>query len=244
MAITNLALIDLTCSPSGTVPGSVTITAIDGWGGFEYELEDPSGTLIGGPQSSNSFTGLTDTSGNYTVTVRDAGGCEITQTFNLSPTVSPVLNVTANSLCYDSTTGLTLTANVTSGGVAPFQYRVNGGVYQSSNVFTGLGPGSHTAEVIDSKNCTATASIDVFPTLIASASLVKDLDCTVTPDAEININITGGNPTFNYEVIRDGSIVQTSTLVPSIPFSFFTTTAGTYEFIITDTRVVRLPPTI
>ena len=234
LAITNLALIDLTCSPSGTVPGSVTITAIDGWGGFEYELEDPSGSLIGGPQSSNSFTGLIDTSGNYTVTVRDAGGCEITQTFNLSPTVSPVLNVAANSLCYDNTTGLTLTANVTSGGVAPFQYRVNGGVYQSSNIFTGLAPGNHTVEVIDSKNCTGTASIDVFPTLTASASLVKDLDCTATPDAEISINITGGNPTFNYEVLRDGSIVQASSLVPSIPFSFFTTTAGTYEFVITD----------
>lgn len=235
LVISNLDVTDITCSATGTNPGSVVITAADGWGGYEYELEDPIGGVTG-PQPTNSFSGLTDTSGNYTVTVRDAGGCEATQTFALTPAIAPVLDVTANSLCYDSTNGLTLIANVTSGGEAPFQYRLNGSAYQSNTDFTGLGPGSYTVEVIDSKNCTATASIDVFPTLTASASLVKDLDCSATPGAEISVNITGGNPTFDYEVFRDGSSVQASTAVPTIPFSYFTTTAGTYEFVITDSE--------
>ncbi len=233
LVIADLDVTDISCSATGTNPGSVVITATGGWGGYEYELEDPAGGTVG-PQPTNSFTGLTDTSGNYTVTVRDAGGCEITQTFALTPTVAPALEVTANNLCYDSTTGLVLTANVTSGGEAPFQYRLNGGVYQTSPDFTGLGPGSYTVEVIDSRNCTGTTNIDVFPTLSASASLIKDLDCSPNPDAEIGINIIGGNPTFTYEVFRDGGSVQASTAVPSIPFSYFTTTAGTYEFIITD----------
>ncbi|MFS4455345.1 T9SS type B sorting domain-containing protein [Maribacter sp. 2304DJ31-5] len=235
LVISNLDVTDLTCSISGTEPGSVTITAVDGWGGYEYELEDPTGTRTG-PQGSNSFTGLTDTSGNYIVTVRDAGGCEVTGTFNLTPTVAPVLGVTANSLCYDSATGLILTANVTSGGVAPFQYRVNGGVYQSGTSFTGLGPGSYTVEVIDGRNCTATASIDVFPSLTASANLIKDLDCSGTPDAEIEISIADGNPNYTYEVFLDGVSFQASTAVPGVPFSYFTTTAGTYTFTITDSE--------
>ncbi|WP_149273694.1 T9SS type B sorting domain-containing protein [Pareuzebyella sediminis] len=235
LVISNLDVTDITCSATGTNPGSVVITASDGWGGFEYELEDPSGAVTG-PQPTNSFTGLTDTSGNYIVTVRDAGGCEVTQTFALTPLVSPNLDVSANSLCYDSTTGLTLTANVVSGGVAPFQYRLNGGSYQSNTSFTGLGPGSYTVEVIDGKNCTGSASIDVFPTLAASASLIKDLDCSATPDAEINVTITGGNPSFTYEVFRDGSSIQAAVAAPSNPFSYFTTTAGTYEFVITDSE--------
>ncbi len=236
LIISDLDVTDLSCSTSGTVPGSVVITASDGWGSYEYELRDPSGTLVGGPQSTTSFTGLTDTSGNYEVTVRDAGGCVITDTFSLTSTVAPTLEVSANSLCYDSTTGLTLTANVTAGGVGPFQYRLNGGAYQTNATFTGLGPGSYALEVIDSKNCMGTASIDVFPTLTASAALVKDLDCTATPDAEISINIAGGNPTFSYEVFLNGASFQASTPVPSIPFSYFTDTAGTYEFVITDTE--------
>lgn len=235
LAVT-IAVTDISCSTTGTNPGSVRVTATGGWGSYEYELEDPVGGSVG-PQASNLFAGLTDTSGAYTVTVRDAGGCEVQQTFTLSPTVLPVLDVSANSLCYDSTNGLTLTASVISGGLAPFQYRLSpSGAFQSDPVFTGLGPGSYTIEVIDSKNCTRTDTIVVFPTLTAAAALVKDLDCSVTTDAEISISIAGGNPTFTYEVIRDGSLIQASTTVPSIPFSYFTATPGTYEFIITDSE--------
>ena len=230
-----LEITDLGCSATGTNPGSVTVTATGGWGGYEYELEGPAGVLVG-PQPTRSFTGLTNTSGDYTMTVTDAGGCAVTQTFTLTPIVVPVLEVTANSLCYDSTNGLTLTANVSSGGVAPFQYRLAGGAYQSNPVFSGLLPGSYTVEVIDSNNCTASDSIEVFPTLSASAYLVKDTDCSAIPDAEISITIAGGNPTFTYEVIRNGSLVQASTTVPSIPFSYFTAISGTYEFIITDSE--------
>ncbi len=235
LLISGLDVTDLTCSTSGTVPGSVVITAADGWGGYQYELEDPSG-VVTGPQSTNSFTGLSDTSGSYSVTVRDAGGCEVSRTFNLNPTVAPVLEVTANSFCYDSTTGLILTANVTSGGEAPFQYRLNGGPFQSGTDFTGLGPGSYTVEVIDGRNCTATTSIDIFPTMTASASLLKDLDCTASPDAQIEITITGGNPTFSYEVFLNGTSFQATTPVPSIPFTYTTTTSGTYQFLVTDAR--------
>ncbi len=235
LTISDLNVVDLSCSTLGTVPGSVTISATGGWGSYEYELLDPVGGLLG-PQNTNSFAGLTDTSGNYTVTVRDAGGCEITSTFSLSATVSPILQVVANSLCYTSTNGLTLTANVISGGVAPFQYRLNGGAYQSNTQFTGLTPGTYTVDVIDSKNCTGTASITVFPTLTASASLVKDLDCSASPDAEISISISDGNPTFNYEVFRNGTSFQASMAVPSIPFSYNTSTPGIYEFVITDTE--------
>ncbi|SKB44759.1 gliding motility-associated C-terminal domain-containing protein [Maribacter arcticus] len=233
LIISDLDSTDLSCSPSGTVPGAVTVTATGGWGGFEYVLESPTGAITG-PQGNNSFTGLTDT-GNYSINVIDAGGCEITQTFSLTPAEAPVLEVTANNICYDSTTGLVLTANVTSGGSVPFQYRLNGGDYQSNTSFTGLGPGSHTVEVIDSKNCTSAASIEVFPTLIASSSLIKGLDCTSgSPDAEIEISIAGGSTNYTYEVFLDGNLVQASTIVPSIPFSYVTPTAGIYTFSITD----------
>ncbi len=227
--ISGLEVIEVSCSSSG----AVIVSATGGWGGYEYELEDPSGSSTG-PQGNNTFAGLTDTSGDYTVTVRDAGGCEVTQTFALTPFSSPVLELTANSLCYDSTTGLTLTANVTSGGTAPFQYRLNGGPYRSETNFTGFGPGSYTVEVIDSKNCTDTASMEVFPTLTASTNLIKGLDCSVSPEAEIEIYIAGGFPSYIYEVFLDGTLVQPSTTAPSIPFSYFTPAAGTYTFSITD----------
>ena len=64
--------------------------------------------------------------------------------------------------------------------------------------YNNLPAGNYTVEVIDNKNCTASASIDVFPTLTASANPVKDLDCSATPDAKISITIAGRNPSFTY----------------------------------------------
>ena len=70
----------------------------------------------------------------------------------------------------------------------------------------------------------------------ASASLLKDLDCTIPPDAQIEITIAGGNPTFSYEVFLNGASFQANTAVPSIPFTYTTTTPGTYAFVITDSE--------
>ena len=229
LLISSLAVTEISCSSTG----AVTISASGGWGGYEFELMDPSGSSTG-PQGSKTFSGLNDTSGNYTVTVRDAGGCEVAQTFAFTPSPPPVLELIANNLCYDSTAGLSLTANVLSGGTAPFQYRLNGGAYQSGNNFTGLGPGSYTVEVIDSKSCTDTASLEIFPTLTATSNLVKGLDCSVSPEAEIEISIGDGSPNYTYEVFLDGNLDQTSTSVTSIPFSYVAPTAGTYTFNITD----------
>jgi gliding motility-associated-like protein len=229
LLISSLDVTEISCSSTG----AVTISASGGWGAYEYELMYPSGSSTG-PQRNNTFSGLNDTSGNYTVTVRDAGGCEVAQTFAFTPSPPPVLELIANTLCYDSTTGLSLTANVVSGGTAPFQYRLNGGAYQSGNNFTGLGPGSYTIEVIDSKSCTDVASLEIFPTLTATSNLVKGLDCSVSPEAEIEISIADGSPNYTYEVFLEGNLEQTSTSVTSIPFTYVVPTAGTYTFNITD----------
>ncbi|MCM4173019.1 hypothetical protein DHD32_16160 [Arenibacter sp. TNZ] len=230
LLIASMDVTEISC----TSTGAVTITASGGWGGYEYELMDPSSGSSTGPQGNNTFSGLNDTSGNYTVTVRDAGGCEVAQNFVFTPSPPPVLELIANNLCYDSTVGLSLTANVLSGGTAPFQYRLNGGAYQSGNNFTGLGPGNYTVEVIDSKSCTDVASLEIFPTLTATSNLIKGLDCSVSPEAEIEISIADGSPNYAYEVYLDGTLEQTSTMVPSIPFSYAAPTAGTYTFNITD----------
>ena len=222
------------CSTSGNVPGSVTVNVSGGWGSYSYELFDPSATSLG-TNTTGIFNSISDTSGAYTVNVTDANGCIISDTFTLAPLVSPVLSVSPNSFCYDSTTGLTLTATITSGGEAPFQYTINGGTsYQSSATFSGLAPGTYTVGVIDSKNCTDTVTLTVNPTLTANAVLAKDLDCTASPDAEINVTINGGTTAYTYEVFRNGISFQAPVAVPSNPFTYTTNTSGTYTFTITD----------
>ena len=234
LLIDGFVVTDPSCSTSGNVPGAVTVNVSGGWGSYSYELFDPSATSIG-TNTTGIFNGISDTTGAYTVNVTDANGCVVSSTFTLAPLVSPVLSVSPNSFCYDSATGLTLTASITSGGEAPFQYTINGGTsYQSSASFSGLAPGTYTVGVIDSKNCTDTVTLTVNPTLAANAALAKDLDCTASPDAAINISITGGTTAYTYEVFRNGISFQASAAVPANPFTFTTNTLGTYAFTITD----------
>ena len=221
--------------PTCTADGSVSILASGGWGGYTYEVIDPS--AVSTTNTSGTFGGLTDTSAPYTVNVTDANGCIVTGNFTLNQSVAPDLAISPNSLCYDSTIGLTITASVTTGGTAPFQYNLDGGAYQTSNSFSGLAPGTYTVGVIDSNDCTDTASITVNPTITANANLVKDLDCSASPDAEIAVTITDGYPAYTYEVLLNGANYQAAgTAVPSNPFTFSTSDFGDFEFVITDTE--------
>ena len=82
--------------------GSLTITAVDGPEPYTYKLNN------GAFGTANTFTGLA--SGEYAVTVRDAGGCEVTQTLDVTSgvsfatSVSPIIETKcAVSGCHNGT---------------------------------------------------------------------------------------------------------------------------------------------
>lgn len=125
--------------------GSITVTANGGTGPYQYSLDG------GAAQNSPVFSGLG--AGNYLLSVTDVAGCagEIfaTLTTGDAPFLS-VLNQTAPG-CGQNTGTITLTA---SGGTAPYQYSLNGGAFQNSASFGGLGAGTYVCEVRDATNCT------------------------------------------------------------------------------------------
>ena len=228
---------NITCNTSG----SVTITAEDGWGDYEYSITSNDGTVSAGPQSSNVFNNLSHED-TYTITVTDAGGCEVTDTFTLSTTASPEVTLAATTdLCYDSSNGgVSLTATVTAGtGTPSFSYVLNNtdtGISrtsQSSNVFKNVLPGTYTVTVTDANNCsdTSDASVTIAPELTASAYLDSDLICTV--DAQVTITANGGDGNYSYawDNTETGSFANTTGFTNNV---FTTGVAGTYYFQITD----------
>ncbi|MEJ2161742.1 MAG: SprB repeat-containing protein [Robiginitalea sp.] len=216
----------ITCSADGTV----TIAAAGGWGGYSYELEQPDTTVLG-PQASNIFAGLNQ-AGTYIVRVTDANGCAETTTFNLLAPSNPVASIDAtSSLCYTSSGLATIVVGAT-GGVAPYYYSVNGGATQTSNTFSGLVPGNYTFTVLDSFGCSDTVSQTIAPELTASAILTKDLDCTVSPDAIIDLTPSGGYPPYTYEVNINGG--GFSPYAGGFPYT--AGAAGTYQFQVTDSE--------
>ncbi len=233
----------ITCVDSG----SVILTATGGWGGYTYSLTQPDNSVVG-PQSSNLFTDLTII-GTYTATVEDINGCQETTTFTLATPEMVVATIDATSdLCFDGTDAATIEVTVTA-GTPPFQYNINGGPFQTNNVFENLAPGSYTIIVRDANGCTTPlAATTIAIELTAGAVLNNGLDCLGSTDADITVTINGGTAPFSYGVSFNGGAFISQGMTTS-PFDYITGIAGTYQFQITDaegcmaeTNVVTINP--
>ena len=216
----------LTCAAAG----SVAISATGGWGAYTYQLEQPDTSVLG-PQSGNTFTGLTQV-GTYTITVEDANGCQVTDTFDITTPANPVASIDASSdVCYDPSGGATVVVGA-AGGAAPYYYSMNGGPTQTSDTFAGLVPGNYTFTVLDSNGCSDTVAFTVEPQLTGNAVLTKDIDCTVSPDALLDVTVNGGYAPYTYEVeVNGGGFTPFAG-----PFPYSTGTPGTYQFRVTDSQ--------
>ncbi len=216
----------LTCSTDA----SVTITATDGWGGYTYQIEEPDTNILG-PQALNSFFGLNQL-GTYIISVTDSGGCTVTDTFDIVTPGNPVASIDpASDLCYSSTSLATIVVGA-AGGQAPYFYRINGGPTQTSNTFTDLIPGNYTFTVLDSYGCSDDVLFTIAQELTSNAVLDKDLDCSGSPDAEIDLNVGPGYAPFTYEIDINGA----GYVGYGAGFPYTTSTAGTYQFRVTDNQ--------
>jgi gliding motility-associated-like protein len=223
-----LTLVANETQPTCISDGSVSLTAADGWGSYNFSVTYPDTVTIV-TNTTGSFTGLTQF-GTYTASVTDANGCIVSTTFDLNAAVAPVLAIVPNNICYDDATGLTLTANVTSGGNGTYQYRINGGAYGTANVFAGLGAGTYTIDVIDGNNCTDSSTITIDPELSVSATAGNITSCGTSTD--VTVTAAGGDGSFVYAIVADG--------VSPIPGDFgvvnpiTVTGAGDYDVYVRD----------
>ncbi|OMP30018.1 hypothetical protein BKM32_14135 [Mangrovimonas sp. DI 80] len=219
-----------TCSSTGTI----TVNNVSGGvAPYTYSLD---GVTF---QSGSTFTGLT--AGTYTVTIQDATGCTyITNAVDIAPLDPPTdMDFTSTPVTCPSNTA-TITVATVTGGTGALEYQIiapasAATAYQASNEFAGLEPGTYTFQVKDANDCTyaETYTIDPLPALTMGAVLVKDLDCTTSPDAIIEGTIGGGTPPYTYAVSIGGA-AYSALGATGATFTYTTAVAGTYQFQVTD----------
>lgn len=161
---------------------------------------------------SNGQTGIDVSNlraGNYTATITDALGCQITTTISVGepemlqvvggPMVTPVR-------CFQDRNGIAEIEVVggTPLGNGSYTFNWNSETYSAtttSNVNSSLPAGEYTVSVVDANGCEATSSfrIDEPPLLEADLeSLIHDPICPQASDGTAFIDAKGGTPDYQF----------------------------------------------
>ncbi len=207
----------LTLSNPAPISGSATVTgytvevmANGGTGSLEFSLDG------GDFQASNTFSPVL--SGNHTVTIQDQNGCETSFSFTVNiPALGASAVISQNLPCWDSANG-EITATGT-GGVSPYEYSLNGGAFQSSNIFSNLVPGDYEVTIRDVGGFTA---VSAMVTLTAPPVLVV---MPTTFNKTVTVSASGGTPPYQYQL--DGGPLQSSNIFEDVQ-------SGTYLVNVVD----------
>jgi hypothetical protein len=136
-------------SCTGLNNGQIFVSASGGSAPLTYSIN---GTTF---VSSNTFNGLS--AGNYTVTVKDANGCQ--QTFTTTVTEPTPLTLSfATTLSNGSNGTITVTG---AGGNLPYTYSIDGTNYYSGSLFSSLSIATYTVYIKDANGCITSTFVDV-----------------------------------------------------------------------------------
>ncbi|MBL7771777.1 MAG: gliding motility-associated C-terminal domain-containing protein, partial [Chitinophagaceae bacterium] len=215
--------------------GNTTITATGTGGTTSYQYSLNGGTY----QAGTSFTNVV--AGSYTVTIKDANNC--TATTIVTITQPTLLTATASATAISCNAGqstITVTAN---GGTTAYQYKLNAGAYQASNIFSNNNAGTYTISVQDANNCTTTTTVSIVQptalTLSASATAILCNPGTST------ITATAGGGTTTYQYSLNGGVYQSgNTFSGNGPGTYTITVKDANNCTKTSTVSITLPPVL
>lgn len=199
--------------------GSLAGSVLGGTPGYTLMWNTPTGTVAGGNL-------VNQCAGNYTFYVTDANSCSVSATFSLTQPsdITATLNVT-NPTCNGGTNGSI--GVVLAGGSPGYTLNWSSG---SGNPNTGLGAGTYTLIVVDSKGCnkTFTAAV-VAPPALSLTINTSSLSCAgVVPcDGSATVTASGGTGPYTYQFNTIPATINATGIVSGL-------CAGGYIVSVTD----------
>ncbi len=219
-----LAAVAATCLNAN---GTITATGAGGVAPLQYSSN---GTIY---QPSNLFNGLT--AGPYTITVKDANGCQSSKNILVtSPNVPQTLTgVVVNASCGNSNGSVTAAA---TGGVAPLQYSINGSTFQASTIFNLLAANTYPLTVKDANGCTKILSVTVANLAGPVVSASSTLSSCFANDGTIIASALGGTGAITFS--KNGVLFQASNVFNGLAPGTYTITAKDIKNCISTTIIV------
>lgn len=128
--------------------GGINVIASGGTSPYQYSLD---GTNFA---TSSSFTGLI--AGNYVVYVKDANNCLTSIPVSINEPSILMLSGVGTTITTTNNGTITLAGN---GGVAPYQYSIDGVNFATNAFFNNLIGGIYSCEIMDGNGCVGVTSV-------------------------------------------------------------------------------------
>jgi hypothetical protein len=210
----------------GYVDGIIKMSSINGVAPYTYKVKDSAtGKVIFDNSLSVGYVGLPE--GTYSITAKDANGCEsqsVDATLVLPGPISISISNVNPITCQNPGESLTLNA---SGGTAPYLYSFNAGVtYRTINSVANLQSGSnYIFYAKDAIGNTSRITYKVKTYVSLTLDLTKtDVNCNGSQDGTIVANVAGGTAPYTYSL---GAVFTSSKIFSNLP-------AGSYNVTVKD----------
>lgn len=178
----------------GSNDGAIEVEVDGGTAPYQFQLNGL------GYVSTNSFEGLSP--GNYNIDVVDSNGCNVMISAVIDEPVSAFLISDVESIdvgCLGLQDGV---INISvKGGVTPYQFQLNDGPLQDSNVFENLGPGEYVVKAMDGLGCEQSTVVTVARSVPFFDSIMTiNASCALIDDGGIEIVANGGALPYEYSL--------------------------------------------
>lgn len=178
--------------------------------------------------------------GNYRISVKDVAGNITTQTYNVMNLDFDAPRVNGVSLSTTSPTNkdvvLTIDAEDVGLGLADKAYRLNGGTWQASPMFTVSQNGNYSFEIIDKAGNIATASKEVTNIDKVVPTISAKVNTTDPTNRDIEVTLTASDNVGIAKVVNNSGVALTGTASGSnMVYTTSEVQNGTYTYTVTDT---------
>jgi hypothetical protein len=192
--VCNSNVVNVSCF--GAADGSITAQPMGGTAPYSYSWIRIAPTVSGVLATTQTISGLT--AGTYEVTITDANGCTMVGTAVVTEPDQLLAFGTVNNANCGGTSSGSISITV-FGGIPPYSYMWNTVPAQTTAIATGLGAGSYTCIVTDSKGCTVAVTNTIStPAPIVLTTNKTNARCNGASNGTATVNASGGVTPYNY----------------------------------------------
>jgi hypothetical protein len=173
------------------VNGAIDLSISIG-GAFFYEWSNNA--------TSQDITGLA--AGNYSVTVTDASGCSVSDSYSIPANTNPP-NVTVEMTIPDCTVSVgAIHINIITGGTPPLNFSIDGGLsFSDSPTFDQVSPGNYQVVVLDASNCTDELLIHIPQPVIPVVIPIPEISLELGGSEAIQVHLQPGYPVLLLDTV-------------------------------------------